>query len=130
MTQLLKDPEDLRFSAMVGSAHCCFPANGLATPRGFCADASLHFSRAALAALIRTGLFTAWRRWWLAPPALGVFAPASLICGRLYQTLTQRGKARVEAVEAVMGKFGHPLFPIFRANQPYAGFKLLSRTHR
>ncbi|HKR84791.1 MAG TPA: transposase [Terriglobales bacterium] len=44
--------------------------------------------------------------------------------GRFYQSLVLRGKARLQAVVAVMRKLLHALFAMFRANQPYDGSKL------
>ena len=43
---------------------------------------------------------------------------------RFYQRLLSRGKARLQAVVAVMRKLLHALFAMFRANQPYDGSKL------
>jgi len=45
---------------------------------------------------------------------------------RFYQRLLSRGKARLQAVVAVMRKLLHALFAMFRANQPYDGSKLCS----
>jgi len=44
--------------------------------------------------------------------------------GRFYQTLVLRGKARLQAIVAVMRKLLHALCAIFRTNQPYDGSKL------
>ena len=41
-----------------------------------------------------------------------------------YQTLLARGKARLQAVVAVMRKLLHALFAMFRTNQSYDGSKL------
>ena len=41
-----------------------------------------------------------------------------------YQNLLARGKARLQAVVAVMRKLLHALFAMFRSNQPYDGSKL------
>ena len=41
-----------------------------------------------------------------------------------YQNLLARGKARLQAVVAVMRKLLHALFAMFRTNQPYDGSKL------
>src|ERR1700756_1370300 len=41
-----------------------------------------------------------------------------------YQNLLARGKARLQAVVAVMRKLLHALFAMFRANQPYDGSRL------
>jgi transposase len=41
-----------------------------------------------------------------------------------YQRLLSRGKARLQTVEAVMGKLLHALFAMFRSNQSYDGSKL------
>jgi hypothetical protein len=41
-----------------------------------------------------------------------------------YQNLIARGKARLQAVVAVMRKLLHALFAMFRTNQPYDGSKL------
>jgi hypothetical protein len=41
-----------------------------------------------------------------------------------YQNLLARGKARLQAVVAVMRKLRHALFAMFRTNQPYDGSKL------
>jgi transposase len=41
-----------------------------------------------------------------------------------YQNLLARGKARLQAVVAVMRKLLHALFAMFRNNQPYDGSKL------
>ena len=43
---------------------------------------------------------------------------------RFYQKLVARGKARLQAVVAVMRKLLHALFAMFRTNQPYDGSKL------
>ena len=43
---------------------------------------------------------------------------------RFYQNLLARGKARLQAVVAVMRKLLHALFAMFRSNQPYDGSKL------
>ena len=43
---------------------------------------------------------------------------------RFYQNLLARGKARLQAVVAVMRKLLHALFAMFRTNQPYDGSKL------
>jgi transposase len=43
---------------------------------------------------------------------------------RFYERLLSRGKARLQAVVAVMRKLLHALFAMFRANQPYDGSKL------
>ena len=43
-----------------------------------------------------------------------------------YERLLSRGKARLQAVVAVMRKLLHALFAMFRANQPYDGSKLCS----
>jgi transposase len=43
-----------------------------------------------------------------------------------YQHLLARGKARLQAVVAVMRKLLHALFAMFRSNQPYDGSKLCS----
>ena len=43
---------------------------------------------------------------------------------RFYQNLLARGKARLQAVVAVMQKLLHALFAMFRTNQPYDGSKL------
>jgi transposase len=40
------------------------------------------------------------------------------------QNLLARGKARLQAVVAVMRKLLHALFAMFRSNQPYDGSKL------
>ena len=45
---------------------------------------------------------------------------------RFYERLLSRGKARLQAVVAVMRKLLHALFAMFRANQPYDGSKLCS----
>jgi len=45
---------------------------------------------------------------------------------RFYQRLLSRGKARLQAVVAVMRKLLHALFAMFRTNQPYDGSKLCS----
>ncbi|HEX8813408.1 MAG TPA: IS110 family transposase [Terracidiphilus sp.] len=44
--------------------------------------------------------------------------------GRFYQNLVLRGKARLQAIVAVMRKLLHALFAMFRTNQPYDGSKL------
>jgi hypothetical protein len=44
--------------------------------------------------------------------------------GRFYQNLVLRGKARLQAVVAVMRKLLHALFAMFRTNRPYDGSKL------
>jgi transposase len=41
-----------------------------------------------------------------------------------YERLLSRGKARLQAVVAVMRKLLHALFAMFRSNQPYDGSKL------
>ena len=41
-----------------------------------------------------------------------------------YQRLVNRGKARMQAVIAVMRKLLHGLFAMFRSNQSYNGAKL------
>jgi transposase len=41
-----------------------------------------------------------------------------------YQHLLARGKARMQAVVAIMRKLLHALFALFRTNQPYDGSKL------
>jgi len=41
-----------------------------------------------------------------------------------YQRLLSRGKARLQAVVAVMRKLLHALFAMFRSNQSYDGSKL------
>jgi transposase len=41
-----------------------------------------------------------------------------------YERLLSRGKARLQAVVAVMRKLLHALFAMFRSNQPYGGSKL------
>ena len=43
---------------------------------------------------------------------------------RFYQNLLVRGKARLQAIVAVMRKLLHALFAMFRTNQPYDGSKL------
>ena len=43
---------------------------------------------------------------------------------RFYQNLLVRGKARMQAVVAVMRKLLHALFAMFRTNHPYDGSKL------
>ena len=43
---------------------------------------------------------------------------------RFYQHLLSRGKARLQAVVAVMRKLLHALFAMFRSNQRYDGSKL------
>ena len=43
-----------------------------------------------------------------------------------YQRLVSRGKARLQAVVAVMRKLLHALFAMFRSNQTYDGSKLCS----
>ena len=43
---------------------------------------------------------------------------------RFYQNLLARGKARLQAVVAVMRKLLHALFAMFRTNQSYDGSKL------
>jgi transposase len=43
---------------------------------------------------------------------------------RFYQNLVLRGKARLQAIVAVMRKLLHALFAMFRTNQPYDGSKL------
>jgi len=43
---------------------------------------------------------------------------------RFYERLLSRGKARLQAVVALMRKLLHALFAMFRANQPYDGSKL------
>ena len=44
--------------------------------------------------------------------------------GRFYQNLVLRGKARLQAIVAVMRKLLHALFAMFRTNRPYDGSKL------
>ena len=41
-----------------------------------------------------------------------------------YERLLRHGKARLQAVVAVMRKLLHALFAMFRSNQPYDGSKL------
>jgi len=41
-----------------------------------------------------------------------------------YQNLLVRGKARMQAVVAIMRKLLHALFVMFRTNQPYDASKL------
>src|SRR4029077_12733392 len=48
---------------------------------------------------------------------------------RFYQNLLARGKARLQAVVAVMRKLLHALFAMFRTNQPYDGSKLCRARH-
>ncbi len=43
---------------------------------------------------------------------------------RFYQNLVLRGKARLQAIVAVMRKLLHALFAMFRSNQPFDGSKL------
>jgi hypothetical protein len=43
---------------------------------------------------------------------------------RFYEHLLSRGKARLQAVVAVMRKLLHARFAMFRSNQPYDGSKL------
>jgi transposase len=43
---------------------------------------------------------------------------------RFYQNLLLRGKARLQAIVAVMRKLLHALFAMFRTNRPYDGSKL------
>jgi transposase len=56
-------------------------------------------------------------------PAL-IALPRDPYLRRFYQNLLVRGKARLQAVVAVMRKLLHALFAIFRTNQPYDGSKL------
>jgi hypothetical protein len=43
-----------------------------------------------------------------------------------YERLVSRGKARLQAVVAVMRKLIHAMFAMFRTNQAYDGAKLCS----
>lgn len=45
---------------------------------------------------------------------------------QFYERLVSRGKARLQAVVAIMRKLLHALFAMFRVNQPYDGSKLCS----
>jgi len=56
-------------------------------------------------------------------PALVALRRDSYLRG-FYQLLLARGKARLQAVAAVMRKLLHNLFAMFRTNQPYDGSKL------